>query len=114
MREHLFSYGTLQNESVQRALFGRVLEGTADVLKGYRIESIEINDEAFLSQGESKFQSTVVKSTDPNDSIGGTAFKITEEELHAADRYEPANYKRIRVTLGSGNEAWIYVAAETH
>lgn len=99
---------------MQRALFGRVLEGTADVLKGYRVETIEINDEAFLSRGENKFQSTVVKSTDPNDSISGTVFGITEEELHAADGYEPANYKRIHVTLGSGNKAWIYTATETN
>lgn len=31
----LFSYGTLQQENVQRATFGRLLDGTPDALMGY-------------------------------------------------------------------------------
>jgi len=31
----LFSYGTLQDEPVQRATFGRKLEGSADGLSGF-------------------------------------------------------------------------------
>jgi hypothetical protein len=30
----LFSYGTLQQEGVQRATFGRLLKGSADALVG--------------------------------------------------------------------------------
>ena len=39
-------------------------------------------------------------------------FEITVEELLHADKYEPANYKRIKVKLESGKEAWIYVAVD--
>jgi hypothetical protein len=38
-------------------------------------------------------------------------FKITPEELIAADRYEVSDYTRVQVTLGSGLQAWAYVRA---
>jgi hypothetical protein len=37
-------------------------------------------------------------------------FEVTTEELLHADKYEPANYKRIKLVLESGKEACIYVA----
>jgi gamma-glutamylcyclotransferase (GGCT)/AIG2-like uncharacterized protein YtfP len=113
MKEWLFSYGTLQKEKVQTELFGRILQGSGDTLRGYRISAIEIKDESFLSKGEQKHQLTAIISKDKNDSIKGTVFEVTEEELFLADKYEPGNYKRIMVALESGKEAWIYVAVET-
>ena len=113
MHEYLFSYGTLQKEHVQRALFGRTLQGTPDRLNGYKVSEVEITDEAFLATGEQSRQRTVTPSSDPNDSIPGTVLELTPQELQAADRYEPAIYKRIKVTLASGKAAWIYSAAET-
>ena len=58
MSEYLFSYGTLQQEKTQLELFGRKLHGTSDVLKGYKVATIEIKDETFLTRGEEKFQKT--------------------------------------------------------
>jgi gamma-glutamylcyclotransferase (GGCT)/AIG2-like uncharacterized protein YtfP len=110
MKEHLFSYGTLQKDKVQVELFGRLLHGTKDILEGYQLASIEIKDESFLSKGEEKFQLTLIPSTNKTDSIEGTVFEISEEELLLADKYEPDNYKRIKVALQSGKEAWIYAA----
>jgi gamma-glutamylcyclotransferase (GGCT)/AIG2-like uncharacterized protein YtfP len=107
---NLFSYGTLQKENVQIKLFGRLLHGTKDLLKGYKISSIEINDESFLSTGEEKIQLTITPSNEKNDRIEGMVFEISEEELLLADTYEPKNYKRIKVILGSGKDAWIYAA----
>ena len=112
MKEYLFSYGTLQKEKVQMELFGRILQGTADILRGYKASAIEITDESFLSKGEQKNQQTAIFSKDKNDMIRGTAFEITEEELLLADKYEPDGYKRIKVALESGKEAWIYVSVE--
>ena len=91
-------------------LFGRLLNGTKDSLKGYKISTIEIKDESFLSKGEDKYQRTLTRSKDNNDSIEGTVFDISGEELLLADKYEPDNYKRIKVALRSGKEVWIYVA----
>ena len=40
----LFSYGTLQQEEVQLATFGRLLEGRKDALPGYATTLFEIKD----------------------------------------------------------------------
>ena len=112
MKENLFSYGTLQKEKVQLELFGRLLNGAKDILKGYKLSSIEIKDESFLAKGEEKFQKTLVPTKNDADIIKGTVFEISEEELRFADKYEPDNYKRVKVLLQSGEEAWIYLAVE--
>ena len=39
--ERLFSYGTLQQDGVQLATFGRLLKGAADVLVGFKQELVE-------------------------------------------------------------------------
>lgn len=92
-------------------LFGRTLQGLADLLRGYKTATIEIRDESFLSKGEEKYQQTLIATTDKNDIIKGTVLEITAEELLLADTYEPDNYKRIKVVLDSGKEAWIYIAS---
>ncbi len=110
MKQYLFSYGTLQKEKVQIALFGKTLPGWSDSLKGYKLATIEIKDEAFLSKGEEKLQQTLVLSHDTHDIIKGTVLELTGEELLLADKYEPDNYKRVSVLLQSGKQAWIYMA----
>ena len=110
MKELLFSYGTLQKEKVQMELFRRLLQGTKDVLEGYKISSIEIKDDAFLSKGEDKYQQTLILLNNKLDKTEGTVFEISEDELLLADKYEPDNYKRIQVALRSGKQAWIYIA----
>lgn len=99
-------------DGVQLKLFGRLLNGTKDILKVYKLSSIEIKDDSFLSKGEQKYQRIAIPSKDDNDSIEGTVFEISEEELLFADKYEPTEYKRIKVVLQSGKEAWIYGAGE--
>ena len=113
MKEFLFSYGTLQEEKVQIELFGRILQGSRDLLRGYLASTIEIKDESFLSNAETQYHLIAMPSNDKNDSIIGTVFEISKAELLLADKYEPQEYKRIQVALESGQEAWIYVAAET-
>ena len=110
MTQLLFSYGTLQKKEVQVELFGRLLNGAKDILEGYKLASIEIRDESFLSKGNQETQKTLIPSSDNADIIEGTAFEISDEELLLADKYEPGNYKRARVKLQSGKEAWIYRA----
>src|SRR4030095_16288179 len=110
MKEYLFSYGTLQKEKVQMDLFGRSVTGSNDVLRGYKVSTIEITDEIFLSKGEGKYQKTLIVSGS-NDIVIGTVLEINGEELLIADKYEPENYKWIKVQLESGKEAWIYAAA---
>lgn len=87
-------------------LFGRLLNGTGDLLSGYRTASVEIVDEAFLAKGESRQQLTLVVSD--GGVIEGTVFEISEEEILKADAYEPDGYIRITVKLESGKQAWVY------
>jgi len=112
MTEKLFSYGTLQKDEVQLALFGRSLKSAKDVLRGFKIETIEITDANFLAKGEDRFQRTLIQTNDANDFIEGTVLELSAEELLLADGYEPENYQRLKVKLESGAEAWIYVAVE--
>ena len=111
--EYLFSYGTLQKDKVQMDLFGRLLNGTKDSLPGYRADVIEITDEEFLSKGDGRLQRIAVNTNDKNDAIEGMVFEVSSEELLHADKYEPPNYKRTKVILASGKEAWIYVEIKT-
>jgi gamma-glutamylcyclotransferase (GGCT)/AIG2-like uncharacterized protein YtfP len=50
-------------------------------------------------------------SANPADEVAGTVFEITQQELLAADEYEVSDYKRVLVTLKSGIDAWVYIAA---
>ena len=111
MAEFLFSYGTLQLEAVQMATFGRKLAGTRDVLPGFKEALVEIDDHATVSLS-GKTHHPIAKFTgDPSDSISGTVFAVTPEEIQNADKYEVAAYKRVAVLLRSGVRAWVYVDA---
>lgn len=107
--ERLFSYGTLQQENVQLATFGRLLKGAPDALVGFKQELVEITDPDVLAKSGKRFHPIVMRSGVDSDRIEGTVFEITVEELAAADRYEVDDYERIAVTLASGSGAWVYV-----
>ena len=105
---HLFSYGTLQQDSVQRSSFGRLLTGHADTLPGWKREMIEITDPEVLAKSGLRFHPIIVPGA-ASDEVAGMVFEITADELAGADRYEVADYKRIAARLKSGTEAWVYV-----
>ena len=107
----LFSYGTLQLDEVQLSSFGRLLEGQADAMVGYRQSQIEITDPTIIKTSGKRFHPIVEASDNSDDEVEGKVFRITEAELKAADTYEVADYKRIEVLLRSGNTAWVYVRA---
>jgi gamma-glutamylcyclotransferase (GGCT)/AIG2-like uncharacterized protein YtfP len=108
---YLFSYGTLQQEGVQIASFGRLLRGADDALPGYKQSLIEIADPEVIRKSGKNFHPIVAASADPADEVPGKVFEITEAELAAADQYEVADYRRVLVRLRSGVDAWVYVQA---
>ena len=110
MAELLFSYGTLQQDSVQMASFGRLLNGRRDALPGWRQTMVEITDPNVLAKS-GKTHHPIVMPGRKDDAVDGTVFEITTEELAAADRYEVSDYKRIAAPLKSGVTAWVYVKA---
>ena len=109
--EHLFSYGTLQLDSVQLATFGRLLDGAPDAMPGYRTEMLEITDPDVLAKSGERFHPVVMPSDNPSDTVAGKVFEVTPQELAHADAYEVSDYKRVSVKLVSGIDAWVYVKA---
>ena len=110
MSERLFSYGTLQQDEVQQASFGRLLKGAPDALVGWKQEMVEITDPDVLAKSGKRFHPIVMRG-DAQDRVPGMVFEITAEELAAADRYEVSDYKRVSAQLASGLTAWAYVKA---
>ncbi|GBR49799.1 MULTISPECIES: gamma-glutamylcyclotransferase family protein [Neokomagataea] len=107
----LFSYGTLQLESVQQSSFGRLLGGEQDAMVGYRKDFVEITDPEVLRASGQRFHPVVVPTGKADDTVEGMVFAISAEELAAADAYEVSDYKRVEVALRSGKAAWVYVQA---
>ncbi|KFF84610.1 gamma-glutamylcyclotransferase family protein [Pseudomonas syringae] len=107
----LFSYGTLQDKAVQLANFGRELTGQADQMIGYKQSWVEITDPQVLAESGKTHHPIISPSAELNDTVSGTVYQITPQELAAADAYEVSDYKRIAVGLASGLTAWVYVEA---
>ena len=107
----LFSYGTLQQEGVQRSTFGRLLGGSADALVGYAQSMVTIEDADVVAKSGKTHHPIVAYSGADGDRVAGMVFEITDAELAAADSYEVDAYKRVLAPLASGRSAWVYVDA---
>ena len=107
----LFSYGTLQQDSVQQANFGRKLLGYKDSLPGYVVEQLRITDPRVLRESGKEFHPILRYTGNSNDQVTGTVFELTEDEITHADDYEVDDYQRVKVQLKSGRTCWIYAAA---
>jgi hypothetical protein len=106
----LFSYGTLQQQNVQISTFGRLLDGSADVLPGYRTAWVVITNPDVLAASGSDRHPIVRYTGDPRDSVTGLVFSVSTSELAATDEYEVGDYRRVLARLNSGIECGVYVA----
>ena len=109
--EYLFSYGTLQNKSVQVETFGRKLKGYADQLLGFKLELLEIKNQNVVALSGKKHHPIAVVSNNTTDFVLGVIFAITPDELAQSDLYEVSDYKRVMGRFKSGKQAWVYVQA---
>jgi hypothetical protein len=107
----LFSYGTLQLPDVQRATFGRLLDGRPDAIVGFRLETLTITDPDVIATSGSDQHPVLIAADGAGAEVEGTVFDLTAEQLRAADAYEVADYTRVEVPLRSGQAAWVYVFA---
>lgn len=108
-RCQLFSYGTLQQRGLQLANYGRELSGVRDMLAGYRLAPLAIDDRRVVALSGSAIHTIAQATGDPADKIAGTRFELSEAELAATDDYETDAYSRVEVILESGCPAWVYV-----
>lgn len=98
--EYLFVYGDLKKPEIQKNVIGRIAESSEDSIKGYELSQINIEGEIFP---------ILVKSNSPRDFAFGLVLQVSEDELKKIDRFETDVYKRKKVVLNSGREAWVYV-----
>lgn len=112
MTEWLFSYGTLRQPDVQRATFGRLLDGIDDAILGYELNYVTITDPHVVATSGSDRHPVLRPSARSDAVIPGTAFAVDGTDLAAADDYEVDAYRRIEVPLQSGRRAWVYVLSD--
>ncbi len=97
----VFAYGTLRDPEVQRQLLGREIAASPDRLFGYRIGTIDIDDETYQ-----------VAEPDPGGKVSGSVLEVTPEELVKMDEYETDAYERRELPLQSGRRAWVYLRSD--
>ena len=102
----LFAYGTLQDDAVQRRVFGRRIAARPAQLRGWRIVANQVRDRY---PGVARQAGGATRGGLP---------ALRTGELARADRYEdaPRLYRRIRVVARSGRgsvRCWVYVPNDT-
>ncbi|MGW6981653.1 GDSL-type esterase/lipase family protein [Streptomyces sp. NPDC054932] len=105
----LFSFGTLMDERVQTALFGRAVPTCPASLAGYTTRPLQITDPAVIAA--SGLDVHLILERRLGASVEGTVLRLTDRELAAADAYEVDDYTRRRVVLSSGESTWAYLDA---
>jgi gamma-glutamylcyclotransferase (GGCT)/AIG2-like uncharacterized protein YtfP len=98
--EYLFTYGTLQQEKIQLSVFSRTLSGFNDSLLGYKLSTEKVAGAYPVIQSSDKL----------TDFVNGQVYMCTNAEILEADKYEGPAYKRIKVILNSGKNAWVYIS----
>ena len=110
----LFSYGSLQNETIQVSTFGRRLNGQRDTLLGYEVSYVKIESPQVAATLGRTHHANAAFTGHEGACISGTVFEISDAELARADAYEATDsYRGVSVVLASGREAWMYVYAST-
>lgn len=108
----LFSYGTLQQESVQLSTFGRRLDGQKDELPGFEPALVPIDDPKLATTLGRTHHANASFTGNGEHRVHGTVFEVTEAELARSDAFEaPFRYERVSAMLASGRQAWVYVHA---
>ncbi|MGW8500772.1 GDSL-type esterase/lipase family protein [Streptomyces sp. CLCI03] len=106
----LFSFGTLRDDRVQTALFGRAVPTSPAALAGYTTRPLKITDPAVIAA--SGLDVHLILERRLGASVEGAVLHLTDQELAAADAYEVDDYTRRRVVLSSGATTWAYLDAK--
>jgi hypothetical protein len=102
--------GNYSSGSDRTPVFLRHL-ATARGATGYRLALLAIDDAQVVATSGKTHHPIASRSGAPTDCVPGAVLVISLEELRQADGYEVAAYRRERVTLASGMQAWAYVDA---
>ncbi len=103
MDDLLFAYGTLLDSDVQQYVFQRTLEGVPDLLPRFVISPKKMYGRYLVLQ----------PTGNEEDEVTGKAYRLHRSELLMVDIYEGPAYKRVIVSLKSGQRAWVYIEKQT-
>ena len=81
--------------------------------RGLPVATLTITDPAVVATSGSDRHPVLRRSDRPGAAVPGTAFRITADELLAADDYEVDDYTRVEVALDPADAAWVYVFDDT-
>jgi len=93
----IFTYGSLLDDDVREKVLGRVIDGKSTVLLGYE----KIPHSHFY------IYPTIIKNTSKK--VEGKIFDVSALDLERLDRYETQLYKKIPVTVSTGEKALTYI-----
>ncbi len=94
--EQLFVYGTLKKPNVQKSIIGRTIKSSPDILQNFTRSKIKIEKiYPIIINKKGKF-------------VRGLVLSVNSKELKLIDEYETNCYKRQKVVLKSGINAWVY------
>jgi hypothetical protein len=111
MTVSLFSYGTLRLPQVQKATYGRLLEGRPDAMCGWTLAPMRISDPDVVKLSGLAVHTIARRTGNAEDRIEGVVFSISADELAATDAYE-VDPVRIEAELESGTRAFVYVSPD--
>lgn len=108
----VFSYGTLRQPEVQRATYGRLLDGRPDALAGYALAPLAVSSAEVVRLSGKAVHAIACRTGRPEDRIEGVVFLLDAAEIEATDAYEVDAYARREVRLESGLVAFAYVGPD--
>ena len=98
--ERVFVYGTLRDKKLRQELSGREIPSLKARIKGFDLSSI--------SDGEHTYP-ILIKNDSSENIIDGEIIELSKTELLSFDKYEGALYRRVKILLESGQQAWVYI-----
>ena len=107
----LFSYGTLQQEGVQRSTFGRLLKGSADALVGYAQTMVKIEDADVVAKSGKTHHPIVAYSGRERRSRVRNRIRDHRRRARRRRRLRGRRLQAGVAPLASGRRAWVYVDA---
>ena len=98
----VFAYGTLKDSNLRNELLLRDVPASKAKLTGFRIDQVLLDGTYYPIAHRDPFNKK---------EINGVVFKVNGREIKILDEYESDAYKRILITLQSGQDTWLYVNA---
>jgi gamma-glutamylcyclotransferase (GGCT)/AIG2-like uncharacterized protein YtfP len=110
----VFSYGSLREEAVQIAIFGRVVRIEPDELIDSVRTLVAVPKSHKAAAAGLTHYANVEDAPGSGSRVPGVVLELTEPQIAVCDAYEKdADYVRVPAILASGRRAWVYRYSRT-